>query len=65
LLITKSFIHEVSKHGASLLLTLYPEGIKEKRKEKKLNPWLCVWEQAGSGAFPYTFRGQNEKGQKQ
>lgn len=43
---------------------LIPGGYQGKKRKKELNPWLCVWEQAGSGAFPYTFRGQNEKGRK-
>ncbi len=43
---------------------LIPGGYQGKKERKKWNPWLWVWEQAGSGAFPYTFRGQNEKGRK-
>lgn len=44
--------------------TLCPAGIKGKKERKKLNPWLCIWEQPGSGAFPNTFRGQSKKGRK-
>jgi hypothetical protein len=67
LLITKSFIHEVSKHLASLFFkTLYPAGIKEKKRKKKLKSLALRLGTTWERGVPLHFLGdENEKGRKQ